>query len=85
MAEIGKTIEDASIEELEAELNRRLLFKPTPLQNPSFHEVSKSVIELVTVIDGGGSRNDYEQYIFQVAVEAVYGKSIWTWWNSKHP
>jgi hypothetical protein len=36
-----------------------------------------------TQIGGGFVRNDAEHWIFEAAIELVYGKDIWEWMNRK--
>lgn len=56
---------------------------PTPKPDPDFtHTVAliKSNVEKVAV--DGMAYKDFRHYVFEVAMEAVYGPDIWKWWNA---
>lgn len=83
-------LEKLSTAELEAELARRKQSEeakasvPSPLKLADFSKLQAQVIEAVQNVarDRYPSKN-YEHYIYEAAMEAVYGKAIWDWWN-KH-
>jgi len=53
---------------------------PTKLNNPDFKDLAKICVEYVR------SKNpdeDLKEYIFEAALEAVYGKDIWKYINEK--
>jgi hypothetical protein len=31
---------------------------------------------------GDGMPKDFDHYCFEIALEALYGRSIWSWWNN---
>lgn len=75
-----------STEELKAELARREAVEaaPSPLKLADFSKLQQQVIDSVeSVAEGGYPSKDHEHYIYEAAMEAVYGESIWKWWN-KH-
>lgn len=77
---------DFSDEELEAELKSRKEKRPLSkaLGNINWSPVLNYVVEGIESVDKGhGVPKDFEHYIMEAVLEAVYGKSIWKWWNSK--
>jgi hypothetical protein len=68
-------------EELLAELERRKQEAPVPLVNPDFTKVRKLVIDYVE----NNHVKDIEHYIFEEAVNAVYGLNydIWNYINHR--
>ena len=76
-----------STEELEAELARRKELEegvPSPLKLADFSKLQQQVIAAVQgLVKNGRPPKDFEHYIYEAAMEAVYGKDFWAWWN-KH-
>ncbi len=66
-----KLLTDYSVQELEAELDRRQL--PQPLSQPDTRELKALVIRHVA----GERIKDCNHYIYEAAVEAIYGRDIW--------
>lgn len=80
------SLKNFSSEELEAELAKRKKDKqrPKPLESPNF----KNLIELVEksipeYLENGHVDDDFDHYVFEAAMEAIYGKNIWKWWNKQ--
>lgn len=70
--------------ELQKELARRNQPKPPKpekihFQKCDFGPVERMCIEYVNAVEDGDVDDDWPHYIFEAAVEAVYGKSIWEW------
>lgn len=80
-----------STKELEAELTRRkeeeakaTAVPPSPLKVPDFTRLVGHVKSMVEGLAADGhAGKDYDHYCFELALEAVYGKSIWDWWNKQ--
>ena len=73
-----------SSEELEAEIENRKNIKPTPLSQPNFDNLVQYIKNNVdNISDGGRLDKDFEHYLFEMALEAIYGSTIWKWWNDK--
>lgn len=74
---------------LKAELGRRektqaMAAMPKPLAQPNFTGLTKMLVEGVKHLnDEGYESKDFKHYVFEAAMEAVFGRTIWTWWNSK--
>ena len=77
------------IDRLQAELEQRrkereLATMPKPVENPDWTEVKKMCQE---VIDGlakeGWYDEDLKHYIYESAMEAVFGKDVFTWMNKR--
>lgn len=77
-------IRSASDEQLLAEIERRKIAKtmpsPIPLEKPDF----KKLIDTVTFGINEAIKNKYEDddlrgYIYEAAIEAVYGPDYWKW------
>jgi len=72
--------------ELAAEVERRAKLAnhpPKPLPNPDFSKLKKYVIEVTEDLARGEMPKDYEHYIYEAAIEAVYGKKYWAWMNKQ--
>lgn len=71
-----------STEELQEELERRK--KPCPVLNPDWASVlAYTQAALTQVACGNGLPKDFEHYLMETVLEAVYGKGIFPWWNGK--
>ncbi len=57
--------------------------KPTPLPNPDFSKLKKVLEAQVEYFDKQGYINSdkFDYPVFAAAVEAVYGKAFWDWYN----
>ena len=57
---------------------------PTPLPNPDFSDLIKC-IEFGTKrsIEDGYQDEDFPNYVYEAAMQAVYGKDYFTWRNSR--
>lgn len=77
------SIEGISTEELEKELTRRKKAQnpcPKPLENPDFTNLKQTVVGAVeNAVKEGYFSSDLKVYIYEAAVEAVYGKDYWEW------
>lgn len=51
---------------------------------PDFSKLAKYVRECAEgLAEDGYPGKDYEHYCFELALEAVYGKNVWKWWNAQ--
>lgn len=79
-----KNVSDA---QLKAELEERERKKqagamPKPLAKPDFSKLEKMITEGVKqVAEEGYAPKDFDHYAFEEAMEAVYGRKIWDWYN----
>lgn len=73
-------------EQLQLEIAERLKEKnkkPEPVTNPDWSRLISYLQEGVTsVSEEKYAPKDFEHYCFEIALETVYGKDIWKWWNS---
>lgn len=78
-------LKDASIDELEEELERRQnKLPPTPIAQPNFGPLQKMIIESINEsIKDKDEDEDFEHYVYEAAIEAVYGKGFWDWYNEQ--
>lgn len=80
-------LEKYTDEELRAEMDRREKEKdkkPEPKEEIDWSKLIECVKEGVTILDEEGyEQNDFEHYVFEAAMTAVYGDEIWDWWNKK--
>jgi hypothetical protein len=72
--------------ELEKELERRKREKamPLPIDNPDFGDligVCKQYIR--EIAEYGRADEDYDHYIYEAALAAIYGKDVWRFINGK--
>jgi hypothetical protein len=83
------SLKNVSDDELQAEIVRRAQDKakqavPKPLENIDWVPLTNYLHHGVqSVADGDGTPKDFEHWIFETAMETVYGPDIWKWWN-KH-
>ena len=77
------SLEKVSTEELEKELEQRRTKQsscPTPLENPDFMYLKQTVVNAIeTAVKEGYFDSDFKVYIYEAAVEAIYGKDFWEW------
>jgi len=59
--------------------------KPTALPNPDFTELIKLCQSHIDDMEGDdyNSDNDDKEYIYEAAIEAVFGKNVWPWINAQ--
>jgi hypothetical protein len=79
---------DAQIRTLEKELEKLKKKKreedfPVPLKNPDFNRLKKLLADVLKNIDEDEEDDDTPHYVYESALEAVYGNTIWTWINRK--
>lgn len=68
-----------SLDELMAETKR-----PQPLTNPNFLRVVEMCKEYLELVEKDGAiDSDLKHYIFEGAIEACYGKGVWSWISRK--
>lgn len=76
-------------EQLQLELERRAReseekAQPKPLENPDWSTVLTYCIGYTTdLATRGFADSDDKQYIFEAAMEAVFGENVWAWVNEK--
>ena len=72
-----------STEELEQELERRrsLPPKPRPLISPNFSELVRACSDYIDILEKQGETSDSQHFIFEEAMNAVYGEDVWDWIN----
>jgi hypothetical protein len=80
-----------STNDLEAELKKRkeaekVLSIPAQLEKQDFGPLQEIC---QNYIDGLASRGyadeDYHHYIYETAMECIFGKKVWQWINKSHP
>lgn len=87
-------LEEISTEAIEAELARRRALggkPPVPIAQPDFEPLRKMIVEGVEEAcrDGewpevrGMRDDDFKHYVYDAAVEAVYGTAFWAWRNKQ--
>jgi len=82
-------LETFDTEQLEAELARRKeeaerQAMPVPLDNPDWSVVTKYCKGYIEDLHTKGyTHTDDKQYIFEAAMNAVFGKNVWQWINAK--
>jgi hypothetical protein len=76
------TLRDIDSTELQAELARRAIAAsqaaPPPLDEPQFAALREMVRQYIDALEQGNAE-DFQDYIFEIAVEAIYGNTIWAW------
>lgn len=80
------SLDEFTDNELQMELDRRKNMRenlPLELKKPDYSALHKSVVAyLEALAENGLEDNDTEHYIFETAVEAVYGEGVWDFVNS---
>jgi hypothetical protein len=82
-------IEQYSDDELRQELEQREKAQqnaaiPKPVECPDFEGLKEQCAQYITeIIRTGWADDDIEHYIFEAALSAVYGNSVWEWVNSR--
>ena len=56
--------------------------RPKLLKNPNFSELISYTEEKLSDLEFHQD-DDFEQYFFEQAMEAMYGKKFWYWYNKK--
>ena len=84
-----KQLSNFTDEQLQAELARREEAKkqreiPKPRSNVNFSKLQKLIEDEVACRANGVGSEDFKQWIFEEAMNSVYGPSIWEWWNKHH-
>lgn len=82
-----KDLTKVSTEELEAELARRQSLQgvPEPLENPDFSELIECVKNGVQeMINKQYEDDDFSHFVYEAAMEAVYGKGFFDWRNKQN-
>lgn len=79
------SFENFTDEELKAELEKRTNPTPAfplPLAEPKFERLRALCVDYLTDLNKNGRvDDDYKYYIYEVALEAVYGKEVWKFIN----
>lgn len=82
-----ETLEDATTEELEKELERRKTsggLPSQPLANPDFTPLRGLVISgIEQAAKEQFQDDDFKHYVYEAAVTAVYGPTFWDWRNKQ--
>ncbi len=81
-------LETANTEDLEAELARRkaalLLPMPSPLATLDLQELQEMCSNYLHDLAGDSYvDDDYDQYIYEASLEALYGKDVFKWINAR--
>ena len=80
-------IKNLTTEELVTELARRnkvVAKMPKPLVEPNFEKLIELCNDtLKQISDGDSTDNDYEYYIYEEAMQAIYGVDIFDWINDQ--
>lgn len=82
-------LKKVSDEDLERELERRKREKagnsaPKPLSNPDFSKLITFVVSgIEEAVKERRKDSDFEHYVYEVVMEAIYGKDFWDWWNKQ--
>lgn len=78
-----RDLKNFSIEELEAEIKRQKeVAVPTVIENPVITEkLINGCKEYIEAIQQERSLDNFEHFVFEAAVEAVFGPTVWKWIN----
>jgi len=71
-----------SIEDLELEIRRRKRKIPLPIDQMNWTPVVDCIEEGINALqDEGFEGEDFEGFVFEAAMEVVYGKDVWKWYS----
>lgn len=57
---------------------------PVPLESPDFSALIELIREGTEAVANGEDENDdFRQYVYEAAMEAVYGPGFWAWRNAQ--
>ena len=62
--------------------------KPKQLEKPDFEKLTKLCQRYIGYIDSDEEYqedNDYEHYIFEASLEAIFGENVWEFINNRLP
>lgn len=74
-------IEAISIEDLQAELKKRNRNKPKVLNTIDFSPLITICQEYIDALDEDGCGDNYDNDIFEKAMEVIFGEDVWTFIN----
>lgn len=82
------TLSEFKTEDLERELEARRVVEavhslPKRIENPDFKPLLELCEKYIAALAEGGADEDFGHYIQEVAIEAVFGKEVWPWINTK--
>ena len=72
---------------LEIELERRkkeLNAPPAPLEKPDFNKLKELVVRLVKDEANGEDDDNRDHWIYEAAMDAVYGETYWKWHRERN-
>ena len=73
-------MKEFTTEELQVELDRRKKRRPYPMVNPNLTKLKKLCDEYIdAVINGKSVDSDYDHFIYEAAIQAIYGENIFDW------
>ena len=77
-------LSDFTAEELQAELEKRKIVVPDPVATPDFSKLVACVVDHVKDCSDANNIDDGDshQFVFEAAMEAVYGPDCWIWFNA---
>jgi len=77
------TLENITTDQLKEELKKRTAndTRPPPINRPDFSELTKTCESVMEDYAKQGYSKDGSHYIFESAMECVYGKKVWEWVN----
>lgn len=81
------SLKNYNTEELQAEIDRRNQSKastPQPLENLDYTHLTKMCNAYIADVEKyglDGVIDDWREYIFEAAIETVYGDNVWKWIN----
>jgi hypothetical protein len=84
---VAMDLRSATEQELQAELERRkrpTVAPPTRIAGPDWSRLVKTIVEGVArMVADGREDEDFKSYVYEAAMEAVYGKTYWAWHNAQ--
>jgi hypothetical protein len=81
-----KDINDYTIEELEKiieDKKRNKAKRPKLNYNPDYAQLISLCIEIMDKIDAGIDDKNNISYVYETAMETLYGEDVWEWIDSK--
>lgn len=82
----AKNLKNVSEEDLKAELaererQKKAGAKPKPIANPDYKRLVQCLEAGMEEIAERGYSKDFDHYVFEEAMKAVYGPKVFDWYN----
>jgi len=78
---LQKEIDDLGLELTILQEQLKIVKTPKRIENPNLNELENLLDDYIKGVEKNGGMKDAKQWIYEEAVEAFFGNTIWTWIN----